>query len=312
MASFLGQGSFGKVFHMNDADGLPVACKVVKASSAKFQNEIAIMQVLCHRHVIALKNFHRAVFLDELHLLMELCPCDLAALIDSPLFIPGRMSKTFASHLLQGVSHIHDAGIVHCDIKPGNLLLSLQGMLKVADFGAAVRWSKTHSHANIVTLAYRPPELLLEIPFLDFGPPTDMWSLGVSFGILLCRSNFMFGQTVSAQRQAIAFVCGTPTTILPLEGKASATHWPEGANRWKGNARERVLEAVFYRSPSEAVALLSSILHLNPSVSNPKFTTFTQLTLCFVPIAGTHHSTGGSQLHLFLWALRIGPCALLH
>ena len=66
--------------------------------------------------------------------------------------------------LLSGLDHCHSRGVLHRDIKGSNLLIDNNGILKIADFGLANFIDPHHKvplTSRVVTLWYRPPELLL-------------------------------------------------------------------------------------------------------------------------------------------------------
>ena len=92
-----------------------------------------------------------------------------------------------ASQICRGLEAAHACGVVHRDIKPGNILLCRDGVVKVLDFGLARRFNMTDDAETwldvldtpgrpIGTVNYMAPERLLEMP-LD--PRSDIFSLGV-------------------------------------------------------------------------------------------------------------------------------------
>jgi cyclin-dependent kinase 12/13 len=88
--------------------------------------------------------------------------------------------------LLLGLKHCHENGILHRDIKTSNLLLSKDGVLKIADFGLATSFDPARTQtmtSQVITLWYRPPELLLGATF--YGVGVDLWSVGCILGELL-------------------------------------------------------------------------------------------------------------------------------
>jgi serine/threonine protein kinase len=81
--------------------------------------------------------------------------------------------------LLEGMHYIHKQNILHRDIKGGNLLLTKDGVLKIADFGLARVFfpSQEYHYTNrVVTLWYRAPELLLGVT--NYNSKIDLWSIG--------------------------------------------------------------------------------------------------------------------------------------
>jgi serine/threonine protein kinase len=87
-----------------------------------------------------------------------------------------------------GLEYAHRAGVVHRDIKPGNLLLTSDGVLKLADFGiakAAEQTRITQVGSVLGTAAYLSPE---QAAGEEAGPPSDLYSLGV------CAYQFLTGR----------------------------------------------------------------------------------------------------------------------
>ncbi|KAK3602440.1 hypothetical protein CHS0354_005904 [Potamilus streckersoni] len=102
----------------------------------------------------------------------------------------GPLSMTFIldiySQILEGVNYIHSYGVAHRDLTPGNILLTRNNVVKIADFGLAVRCCSEDGCVDILctdflgNTSYLAPEVLTRTHFL--ARPADIWSLG----ILLC------------------------------------------------------------------------------------------------------------------------------
>lgn len=98
--------------------------------------------------------------------------------------------------LLSGLYHCHTRGVLHRDIKGSNLLIDNNGILKIADFGLSVFFNPKQKQpltSRVVTLWYRPPELLLGAT--QYGVSVDLWSTGCILAELLAGKPIMPGRT---------------------------------------------------------------------------------------------------------------------
>lgn len=98
--------------------------------------------------------------------------------------------------LLSGLEHCHSHGVLHRDIKGSNLLIDDNGVLKIADFGLASFFNPKDSGSmtsRVVTLWYRPPELLLGAS--HYGAAVDLWSAGCILGELFAGKPILPGKT---------------------------------------------------------------------------------------------------------------------
>ena len=83
--------------------------------------------------------------------------------------------------MLQGIAYCHQHRVLHRDLKPQNLLINMEGELKLADFGLARGFGipvRKYTH-EVVTLWYRPPDVLLGST--KYSTQVDMWGVGCIF-----------------------------------------------------------------------------------------------------------------------------------
>ena len=93
--------------------------------------------------------------------------------------LPWREAATLALHVARGLEHAHRAQLVHRDIKPGNLLITPEGKVKILDFGLAqARQQADGSQMNAIagTMAYMAPE---QVRGQAVDDRADLWALGV-------------------------------------------------------------------------------------------------------------------------------------
>lgn len=79
------------------------------------------------------------------------------------------------TNFLQGLKHIHDTGFIHLDLKPANVLITFEGVLKIADFGMATRWPAKAGIEGEGDREYIGPEILMG----RYDKPADIFALGL-------------------------------------------------------------------------------------------------------------------------------------
>lgn len=189
----------GEVWQATDEVlGRDVAVKLMLAhgtdpsAADRFRLEAQTAARLSHPHVVGVFDF--GTWDGKLFLVMELVEGDsLAGSPSDPLVLPAERVAVVAAHAAAGLAAAHRQGVVHRDIKPGNLLVDADGTVKLADFGIArfvddPSAALTTTGQIVGTGLYLAPERALGQPA---SPASDVYSLGcVLYQLLTGRPPF--------------------------------------------------------------------------------------------------------------------------
>ncbi len=182
----LGEGSFAETFLATDSLlQRQVAVKILREQYARdphfatrFTREAQAAAAVSHPNVVEVYDSGHAG--ETLFIVMEWVEGpDLKQLIREQAPLPIPEAIRLLRELLQGLAAIHQAGIIHRDVKPQNVLLSKQGTAKLTDFGiarGAVGSSLTETGMALGTAAYMAPEQASGKPV---GPGVDLYAAGV-------------------------------------------------------------------------------------------------------------------------------------
>src|ERR1022692_3948889 len=144
VVSLLGRGGMGEVYRANDLllaqtvalKFLPAQWTSHEETLARFRNEVRIARQVSHPNVCRVYDSGEAE--GTTYLSMEYVDGeDLASLLRRIGMLPRDKALEIARQLCAGLAAAHDKGVVHRDLKPGNILLDGQGRLRITDFGLA-------------------------------------------------------------------------------------------------------------------------------------------------------------------------------
>jgi eukaryotic-like serine/threonine-protein kinase len=188
----LGHGAMGVVYKARDPlIGRMVALKTINSNLVerpdlleRFYQEAQSAGKLQHPNIVTI--FELGQEKDTPFIAMEYLDGDsLEKMISRQMDLPLAMRIGYIVRICQALEYAHKNRVVHRDIKPGNIMVSGDGVVKVVDFGIArlVDFSRTHTNMMIGTPAYMAPELFRK---KKADERTDIWAVGVTFYELLC------------------------------------------------------------------------------------------------------------------------------
>uniref|UniRef100_A0ACD5ZY31 Uncharacterized protein n=1 Tax=Avena sativa TaxID=4498 RepID=A0ACD5ZY31_AVESA len=166
----------------------------------------------------------------------------------------------FSSFICSGLHYCHANNVLHRDIKGANLLISGDKLLKIADFGLARPFTRDGSFTNhVITLWYRPPELLLGAT--NYAEAVDIWSVGCIFAEFLLRKPLFPGRTEQEQLSKIFELCGYPNE----DNWPGASKLPLYKTIHPATPTKRRVRDILKNFDCHAVELIDRMLILNPS-----------------------------------------------
>eukprot|EP01002_Notosolenus_urceolatus_P004765 NODE_2261_length_1165_cov_7.642473_g1874_i0.p1 GENE.NODE_2261_length_1165_cov_7.642473_g1874_i0~~NODE_2261_length_1165_cov_7.642473_g1874_i0.p1 ORF type:complete len:372 (+),score=60.83 NODE_2261_length_1165_cov_7.642473_g1874_i0:2-1117(+) len=222
LRDLVGRGAFGVVCSATDRqsgdDDARVAIKRINLRPNNLElrrvvREVHLLDHFSHDNILSLKGIlplRKAQNFDKIYCVTELLDTDLNSIIKSPQPLSDSHIKFLVYQVLRALKAIHSAGVLHRDLKPGNILLNANCDLKIADFGLA-RESPDDSVKTlyVATRWYRAPELLMQ--WKAYGPAVDIWSCGTVLAECLLRRPLLPGTSYLDQLNRIIALTGTPS-----------------------------------------------------------------------------------------------------
>lgn len=189
--SSLGEGTFGAVIKVVNIYGSTVAYKTQKDNLEAYIKEVALMRSMRH------ENIQNVLRLNVKEYGFEM-PVRNGSLFDKMIKgITISNARSYAKQLFIGITYVHSCGMFHGDLKPANILVTDEGIVKIADFGSSMGFSISNYlfDPEYITYYYRSIEqfpIIKKVPksgkgksenpeekYVDYGPSADIWSCGV-------------------------------------------------------------------------------------------------------------------------------------
>ena len=225
LSHFLGEGSFGIVYQIQNDAGDTLCLKVLATPGAEKTKVLRAVETLGVSGILERekypKNFHHANIVDVVESIsiqiddMEI-PCVVQKKIEGPTLeeflaecpIEERLRyfPIIAQGIAAGVGHVHASGIAHRDIKPGNIKIDANNNPRIFDFSIA---EKVNDDGRIVnhmpaepSHKYSAPEVQLKKQSID-ARRADVWSMGLIFYEYITGKNPRVGESLHFQKHLL-------------------------------------------------------------------------------------------------------------
>lgn len=282
----LGKGSFGKVLKCVDhRSGKLVAVKMIinrKRFHLQALVEADILKSLskgdpqdkCH----LIRYTDHFTFRDHLCISTELLGINLYELIKYNGFrgLPLTLVKHFTRQMLEALDFLASKTIIHCDLKPENVLISdaERGRVKIIDFGSSC-YESERVYTYIQSRFYRSPEVILG---MMYDEQIDIWSLGCIISELLTGRPLFMGENEQEQIACIMEIFGVPDKALiskctrrKLFFDSMGNPRPSSSSKRKRQPNSRTMQQELKTSDPTLIDFISSFLSWNPKRrTNPK------------------------------------------
>ena len=262
----IGEGTYGEVYEAIDTtNNRRVAMKKMRIENKDegipitALREMCILKHLRHENVVQLYEIIQDV--DKIVLIFEYADMDLKMYVDKEKGIKDlKIIQQFTLQILNGLYYCNINRIIHRDLKPQNLLLITSEMkLKLCDFGLSRMFSlpmgkMTH---EIITLWYRPPEVLLGIE--NYTTKVDSWSIGCIMAEMITGKPLFPGDSEIGQLFKIFQIMGTP----------NEENWP-GITKLKDYSinfpqwKPKKLKDLFPNFDKDGLDLMEKFLQMDP------------------------------------------------
>ena len=193
LEQLIGSGGMGKVFRAKEKNtNKTVAIKTLHKSRqsdqravAQFVQEAEILASLHHPNIVGIKGLGQFPNDSYFIVIDYIEGIDLQSRLDQGA-LPLNETLSIIQQVTNAISHAHDHGIIHCDLKPGNILLNTEGQAFVTDFGFAHLFTSSVSNKTIHSIGGTAGYIAPEILYLQSQPTcaADIYSIGVLLWVL--------------------------------------------------------------------------------------------------------------------------------
>jgi cyclin-dependent kinase 2 len=267
----LGSGSYGRVFSAktNSFEQL-VAIKRFAADVEKheIEQEVKSTRLICkgkHPNIIECLGMYKNTVYNYHCIIFSKMNMSLYDYLKGNEKIGQATVKSILFQILQGLAYIHSLNLVHCDLKPGNVLIDCKDdkvtSVKIIDFGLSRPIARYDKWLNICTSMYRPPEICLRTCVC--ATSIDMWSFGCIF-VEMFKGERLFSTQEKSNYEHLVdmfIMFGTPSQDTCFE-LTSLSGWDSSSfTKYKRKPWKEILSI----NDEDAIDLLEKIFQLEPS-----------------------------------------------
>ncbi|KAK7319348.1 hypothetical protein RJT34_04068 [Clitoria ternatea] len=189
----LGNGSFGTVYEGFTDDGFFFAVKEVslldegtlgKQSISQLQQEISLLSQFEHDNIVRYYGSDKDK--SKLYIFLELMSKGSLASLYQKYRLNDSQVSAYTRQILKGLKYLHDNNVVHRDIKCANILVDVNGAVKLADFGLAKATKFNDVKSSKGSPYWMAPEVV-NLKNQGYGLAADIWSLGCTVLEMLTR-----------------------------------------------------------------------------------------------------------------------------
>lgn len=235
----------------------PGARKKAEVTARRAVKEQRIWDGLSHKNIVS----YRGCFFGEngeLNLVAEYIPgWSLADHLSQITKFPEHMVACITQQIVDGLDYLHKCGVTHRDVKPANILVNPEGVIKITDFGvsSAVDVPTMTGNTVVGTPWYIAPEMIEGRPY---GKSVDIWSLGCTVLELATGK-----RPYHNMRPHVAMFRMTQDRMPPIPKKLSPVLRDFLKTCWVWNPIERPTPANLRRHPFLATVVRPELRNLN-------------------------------------------------
>ncbi|XP_039298745.1 cell division control protein 2 homolog 1-like [Nilaparvata lugens] len=209
------EGAYGMILKAYNKEDKDAGFFAIKTNRHKgYEGVVTVNDYIEVKALMKLKNERNIVHLIELvqdeerfGMVLELCKADIGDILHNRrISLPMCDIKLILKEILTGVRAIHRQNIFHRDIKPQNILLSLDGTVKITDFGNSMDKGMEEYDPNCCTIWYKSPELCFG--HTHYNEKIDIWSVGCLAVECWKRTIFFRGEDDMTHMEKVSEVCG--------------------------------------------------------------------------------------------------------